>query len=395
MSVPIFDPTGLEPRSATDELRAESPLARTPDGTWVVLRHAEAVRVAEDAENFSSAVSRFLQVPNGRDGAEHAAMRTATDPFFGPTEMARLAPRLRRVAAVLVDELLDGVGPEGTEVDAVAALGAVFAVRAQTSWLGWPAALETELLDWMVANHEASRSGDLARTAAVAERFDAIIRSVLAPRRSAGAEAPEDPTTALLRLEVELPDPAVPGSARRPLREEEIVSILRNWTGGDLGSIALCAGVLLMGLSRAPELVERVRDGSEAEAGAIVDELPRIDDPFVANRRVATCPVTLAGRRIAAGERVMLHWTSINRDELVVPAPDAVDPEANATANLVYGTGPHVCPGRPLATLELVTLLRELLAVAEVRPSDTPGEREVAAVGGWAHAPVVLVPRRR
>lgn len=393
MSAPTFDPTGLEPRSATDELRAEAPLARTPDGTWVVLRHAEAVRVAEDATAFSSAVSRFLQVPNGLDGEEHAAVRSATDGFFGPEEMAHLAPVLRSIAAELVEELMDSVGPEGTEVDAVAALGAVFAVRAQTAWLGWPAALELELLDWMVENHEASRSGDLARTTAVAERFDAIIRSVLAPRHAAGTAAPEDPTTALLRLRIPLPDPAVPGSTHRPLREEEIVSTLRNWTGGDLGSIALCTGVLLMALSRAPELAARVRDGSEAEAGAIADELLRIDDPFVSNRRVTTCPVTLAGQDLAAGERVLLHWTSINRDERVFPSTDAVDPGANAAQNLVYGTGPHVCPGRPLATLELVTLLRELLAVADVRPAEVPGEREVAPLGGWAHAPVVLVPR--
>src|SRR5690606_14472992 len=260
---------------------------------WVVLRHAEAVQVAEDAQTFSSAASRFLQVPNGLDGAEHAAIRAATDPFFAPEEMARLAPVLRTIAVELVEELMDSVGPAGTEVDAVAALGAVFAVRGQTVWLGWPEELEPELLDWMVENHEASRSGDLARTA----------------------------------------------------------------------------------------------------AGAIVDELLRIDDPFVSNRRVTTCPVTLAGQEIAAGERVMLHWTSINRDERVFEDPDAVAPEANAAQNLVYGTGPHVCPGRELATLELVTLLRELLAVADVHPAETPGEREIAPVGGWAHAPVVLVPR--
>ena len=69
MSAPTFDPTHLEPRSATDEQRAEAPLARTPDGTWVVLGHEEAVAVAGDHESFSSAVSRFLQVPNGLDGA--------------------------------------------------------------------------------------------------------------------------------------------------------------------------------------------------------------------------------------------------------------------------------------------------------------------------------------
>ena len=394
MSTPIFDPAGLEPRTATDEQRAEAPLARTPDGTWVVLGHQEAIAVASDHGSFSSAVSRFLQVPNGLDGAEHTAFREVTDPFFGPERMEALEPVVRGIAAELVSELLDDVGAAGTEIDAVAALGAVFAVRAQTAWLGWPASLEPELLQWMIDNHEASRSRELARTAEVAEQFDAMIRSVVAPRRALGADAPEDVTTELMRVRVPLPDPEVPGSRERALEDEEIVSILRNWTGGDLGSIALCVGVLLTALTRAPELAERLRSGSFAEASAIVDELLRIDDPFVSNRRVATCPVTLAGQEIGEGERVLIHWTSANRDERVFAEPDALDPHGNAPQNLVYGVGKHVCPGRPLATLELVVAVQELLAVADVRPAETPGEREIAPVGGWAHAPVVLVPRR-
>ena len=393
MSAPVFDPTGLEPRSATDEQRASGPLARTPEGTWVVLGHAEAMEVAGDHDSYSSAVSRFLQVPNGLDGVEHTAIRAATDHFFGPEEMAAFEPVLRDVARDLVEELTADVGPAGTEVDAVAAIGAVFAVRAQTAWLGWPAELEPQLLQWMVDNHEASRSRDLARTAEVAERFDALIRSVIRPRRAAGAHAPDDVTNRLIHQRVELPDPEVPDSTERSLRDEEIVSILRNWTGGDLGSIALCVGVLLTAMSTRPQLAERLRHGTYEEAVAIVDELLRIDSPFVSNRRVTTCPVTLAGQEIAQGERLLIHWTSANRDERTFPSPDEFDPAANTPHNLVYGTGKHVCPGRPLATLVLVVALQELLAVVEVAPAETPGEREIAPVGGWAHAPVVLIPR--
>src|SRR5699024_188571 len=206
MSAPVFDPTGLEPRSATDEQRASGPLARTPEGTWVVLGHAEAMEVAGDHDSYSSAVSRFLQVPNGLDGVEHTAIRAATDHFFGPEEMAAFEPVLRDVARDLVEELTADVGPAGTEVDAVAAIGAV---------------LEPQLLQWMVDNREASRSRDLARTAEVAERFDALIRSVIRPRRAAGAHAPDDVTNRLIHQRVELPDPEVPDSTERSLRDEE------------------------------------------------------------------------------------------------------------------------------------------------------------------------------
>ncbi|MFC0672419.1 cytochrome P450 [Brachybacterium hainanense] len=393
MSTPRISLDGLEPRSITDEQRAVAPLARSEDGTWVVLGHAEARRVVEDAEAFSSAVSRFLQVPNGLDGTEHAAVRAATDRFFAPEAMARLEPVLVRIARGLVAELLEDVPGTGTEVDAVAAIGAVFAVRAQTAWLGWPAALEPELLAWMSQNHEATRSGDLAGTAAAAERFDEIIRSVLAPRRALGSEDPGDVTAQLMRVRVALPDPDTPGAVDRLFTEEELVSVLRNWTGGDLGSIALCLGVILRELAHRPVLATRLRTGSAAEATAIIDELLRIDDPFVANRRVARCPVRIGEEEIAAGDRVLVHWTSANRDERVFGRADSVDPAAHASANLVYGAGPHACPGRPLATLELRVLVRELLAAADARPAEEPGEREIAPLGGWAHAPVVLVPR--
>ena len=109
---------------------------------------------------------------------------------------------------------------------------------------------------------------------------------------------------------------------------------------------------------------------------------------------MAVCPVTLAGQEIAEGERVLLRWTSANRDERCFGDPEHVDPEGHAARNLVDGIGRHVCPGRPLATLELVVVLQEVLRAAEVHPAQIAGEREVDPVGGWAHAPVVLRPRR-
>src|SRR5699024_3196752 len=115
MSAPVFDPTGLEPRSATDEQRASAPLARTPEGTGVGLGHAEAMEVAGEHGSYSSACSRFLKVPSGLAGVEHPAIRAVTDHFFGPEEMAAFEPVLRDVARDLVEELTADVGSAGTE----------------------------------------------------------------------------------------------------------------------------------------------------------------------------------------------------------------------------------------------------------------------------------------
>ena len=215
----------------------------------------------------------------------------------------------------------------------------------------------------------------------VADQFDEIIRSVLVPRRAAGAAAPDDVTTRLCRDEVD----------GRRLTEAELVSILRNWTGGDLGSIALCVGVIVVHLGEEPALLEWLGSATDEEVDAVIDEILRIDDPFVSNRRITTCPVTVAGQEIPARARVKLHWTSANRDADVFDAY-RFDPTGHAANNIVYGIGRHVCPGRLLSTWELRTAVRALISsvhTIELASHDAL-EREVAPVGGYQRVPVVL-----
>lgn len=366
-------------RGAREPERGRCPVAGGDHEPVVLERHADVVAAALDPLTFSSRVSRHLKVPNGLDGAEHARFRALIDRYLAPAPVARLEPELRRIAADLAGSL-----PRDGAVDAVGAIGARFAVRAQSAWLGWPAELEEVLLRWMDDNRAATRSRQPARTAAIAERFDRIVHSLIDARRAAGAAAPDDVTTALLRERLE----------GRPLSDEEIVSILRNWTAGDLGSIAACVGVIVHRLAVDAELQDRFRAAGRdaADLDPEIDEILRSDDPFVANQRVVTAVVEVGGRRIDAGERVLLDWTAANRDPAVFDDPDAHRPAANAPHNLVYGIGPHVCPGRGLATLELRVAIEELLAATgAIALAPGPGPtREAAPYGGFATVPVVL-----
>ncbi len=373
------DPFADDPRTRYDALHHE-PLTRDGNGRWVAVRHADAVAVVTDPETFSSQVSRFLQVPNGLDGAAHREARELLDPFLAPERLTGLAPQLERIAGELAAAV-----PAGGRLDAVGQLGSVYAVRAQSAWLGWPAEIEPELLAWMADNHAATRSGELERTAAVAHRFDAIIHRLLSFRRIRKPGPPEDLTDELMRVK---------HHDGRPLGEDEIVSVLRNWTGGDLGSLALCTGVVLYWLATHPELQDELVDADDAAFDAALDEILRIDDPFVSNRRVATLDTVLNGQRVAAGEQLVVNWTAANRDPVVFPDPDDYDPRGNAASNLVYGTGPHICPGRALATLELRVLVRAVLRRHRIAPApETVPEREQPPVGGFHRVPVVLTAR--
>lgn len=353
------------------------PIGPTGVPGWRVTRHADVRRVVEDAATFSSAVSRFLQIPNGLDGADHARFRPLVESFFTPARMTDLGPTLRDLAATAVAAL-----PRDTPIEPVADLARPYAVRATCAWLGWPASLEPTLLAWMRDNHAATRSADHERTAAVAARFTAIIAELTRVRREAGRGAPDDVTTELVRSRVD----------DRPLADEEIVSILRNWTAGDIASVALSAGAIVRQLADRPDVQDDVRRRRH-DPGALdraIDELLRIDDPFVSNRRVATTEAELGGTRIDVGDRLEVMWPAANRDPAPFVDPDAYLPEDHAPHNLVWGAGPHVCPGRPLATLELRVLLEEVLDATERIEPAGPVVREEPPLGGHASAPVVL-----
>jgi cytochrome P450 len=372
-----IDQAWVDQRTVYDAMRERCPVAREAD-LWVVLGHAAVVSAATDPDTFSSGVTGRRAIPNSLDGDEHRAYREVVDRFFTAERVAREEPRCRRHAITIVDGL-----PRGVTVKTIASIGIPYAVRSQSSWLGWSPDLETELVEWMADNRAATRSGDRARTAEVAERFDQMIRGLLRARR----------TTPTSDVTSELMDETVHG---RPLTDEEIVSILRNWTAGDLGSLATSVGVLVHFLASQPDVQRDVRTlvegGDHAGLEAAAEEILRIDDPFVSNRRVATREVELAGEAIPEGGRLLLNWTAANRDPLVFGDPDAYHPRANRPANLVFGIGPHVCPGRSLTLMELRVVLEELLGrTSWIEPaSDRPAVREKPPVGGWARVPVVL-----
>lgn len=364
-------------RSTYDALRAKCAVARE-EGKWVVLRHAEVVAAATDPGTFSSRVTTRRAIPNSLDGPEHAAYRAVVDRYLTDERVAREESQCRGHAAAIVDAL-----PRGVTVKTIASIGIPYAVRSQSAWLGWPSDLEEALVEWIRDNHTATRSGNRESTREVAERFDHLVRALLETRRA----APKTDVTS------ELLGDTVNG---RPLTTEEIVSILRNWTAGDLGSLATSVGVIVHFLAATPTIQKEVRALVEADDRAAlvaaVEEMLRIDDPFVSNRRVTTRPVSLGSANIAEGEQVLLNWTAANRDPLVFGDPDHYDPEGNSASNLVFGIGPHVCPGRSLTLMELRVMLEELLRSTtwiELAP-DRPAVRETPPVGGWARVPVVL-----
>jgi len=332
-------------RAAYDSLRERCPLAHSASQHWSVLRHGEVMQVLHDHATYSSAVSNHPAVPNGYDQPQHTQYRRALDPFFAPERMAHFEPVCRALSAATVQEAL----ALGGALEITQEFALPFAVRVQSAFLGWPTLLQDELLGWLRRSQAATRSGDRTQTAAVAREFENLVERVREARRD--APPTQDISCELMHTHVD----------GRLLDLRELASVLRNWTVGEVGTIAASIGILLYWLANHPDWQQRLRE-DPALLPTAIDEVLRIDGPLVANRRITTRAAELGGCPLAAGSRVSINWIAANRDPRVFGDPDAFHIDRDPALNLLYGAGIHVCPGAPLARLELRVLMEEILA---------------------------------
>ena len=92
-----------------------------------------------------------------------------------------------------------------------------------------------------------------------------------------------------------------------------------------------------------------------------VEELLRLDAPFIAITRTATRDTEIGGQRIKEGDKVIIYWASANRDEAEFASPERFDPARASNRHLSFGAGPHRCAGSNLARMNLRIGLSELL----------------------------------
>ena len=364
-------------RAAFDEMRERCPVAYSDLLGWSLFRHEDIVRVLNDPVTFSSVVSRNLSVPNGMDPPEHGQYRRLIEPYFAPQAMQAFEPQCRSLAADLVRSLQGRTG-----LDLMADFAHPFAVRVQCAFLGWPASMHEPLRSWTKKNHAATFAQDRPAMADIAREFAGYVMGLLELRRDAGNQGNQgnkDVLTSLISQQVK----------GRPLNGEEIISILRNWTVGEISTIAAAVGVAAQYLAEHADLQQQLRTQPSLLPNAI-EEILRMYGPLLANRRVTTRTVEIGGRTINAGERISLNWVAANRDGRVFTDPQSFRLDRDAAANLLYGAGIHVCPGAPLARIELRVAVRALLdGTTSIKPiAERPPTSAVYPASGFATLPL-------
>jgi len=110
-----------------------------------------------------------------------------------------------------------------------------------------------------------------------------------------------------------------------------------------------------------PDEWQRLRD-DPGLIPTMAEEVVRWVSPVNLFRRTAVHDTELGGQRIAEGDKVVVFYSSANRDEDVFAAPFTFDIGREPNPHVGFGGGgPHFCLGRHLAALELRVLFEALI----------------------------------
>jgi cytochrome P450 len=187
----------------------------------------------------------------------------------------------------------------------------------------------------------------------------------------------DDVMTALVQAEVE--------GERLTDAELKMFFFLLVIAGNDTVRSALPGGVLA--LVRNPEAYRRLRADPSLLPSAI-EEMLRVHPPVLTFRRTATRDLELAGRRIAAGDKVVVYHVSANVDERQFPDPFRFDIERDPNDHLAFGQGPHQCLGAAFARLQMREFFTEFLRLPPVELDGEPRRLVSNFINGLTSLPL-------
>lgn len=313
-----------------------------------------------------------------RHGADHRHLRAVLSAAFTPKQVEQLRPVARQIAARLVGgiEASDGAC-EFVEAFAAPLPPEVFAIL-----FGLPVEDRDRMAGWAAAIARAFSAPMSSDDAEAVESAAAEMRAYGRERIAASRAAPgEDLVTRLVEAEVD----------GHGLDDDDVIAMITGFVfaGAETTRRQLTAAVLV--LAEHPADWERLA----ADPGLLptaVDEILRFRPIVPGLTRRAEEPFARDDLAVPDGGRLLLSFTTANRDPDRFPQPDAfVVDRADAHAHLTFGWGPHLCVGAGLARLELAEGLRALTARFGAPVVESTGPVTGFGAPDWVH---VRFPRR-
>lgn len=372
------------------DLREQDPVHRSAMGIWVLTRYAEVSQVLRDP-SYSSEVSRwpgFAQRYRSRPGVawllthsvlnrdepDHKPLRRAIIQAFSPASEGRLARMIddileQRLNALDGDQDFDAVGDFALPV---------------------PVSTVCRVFDVASADHAQVK----AWSNQVASLIEPLPAAPVLGDAAAGIAAFKE----YLREKMECPEDAgLAGDLMRSMQEhpvgleDALANLVLMFPAGHETTVNLIGNGLLL-LLRHPEQRRLLREQPDLWPKAI-EEILRVESPQQIAWRVATQDHELAGKRIAAGDQLMLVLGAANRDPEVFEDPERFDITRTNNRHVAFGLGRHACLGGWFARMQGQRALQAIVArFPRLSLAGAPLWHPTVSFHGLRHLPVTRAP---
>jgi cytochrome P450 len=315
-------------------------------GYYVVTRYEDVRTVCTNPEIFSSVQPGIRGVPVrlpplDADPPLHRDFRQLLNPYFSRASLLPYTDMMRAIAREAIASFIDN-----GEVEFVHDFSIAFSAGSLAS-IVFVDQDDDLLRRGIAAVHRCGSEGTPDTFVAVA--------MLAAEAMAAVAAAPEGREDVLAGLI----DARIDGG--RPLTDEErlgIVTVLL------LGGLDTTRGMIVnigYNLATRPEIepVLRKPDWWRSE----MDEFIRFEPTVGFMARTVTKPYSLGGVDLEPGDRLVIDFTSANRDPERFDRPDELVFDRNSNIHAGFGLGPHRCLGLNFARLQIQIAFEELLAV--------------------------------
>lgn len=389
------------PHATFQRLRHEDPVSwweeKNGSGFWAITRYQDILAVSHSTQTFSSARGIRLEEMSEEelrarrtmmemDPPEHTSYRRMVQPPFSNREVMAVEEGIRLLARAVVDGVY-GLG----EFDFVDAIARQLPMRMLGKMLGIPDRDGPWLVkkgDALIGNTDPEFTThpvglvdtDEYRLMPFRSPVSGELFAYAAEQARVRREQPTDDVISLLLR---------PKRDGEPLSEHEFKNFftLLVAAGNDTTRYSMAAG--LHALIERPEQLAELRDNPVLVAAA-TEEILRWGTVTMHFRRTATRDTEMAGKKIKAGDKVLLWYISGDYDEYQFSDPYFFDIRRTPNEHLAFGLkSPHKCIGEHLARVEIRVLLEELLPrIADIRLSGPLERLRSNFISGIKHLPV-------
>ncbi|WP_406316581.1 cytochrome P450 [Streptosporangium sp. NBC_01639] len=335
-------------------------------------------RVYPDWRSHSS-VRAFTDSMLYSNPPKHARQRGTVNTDFTPQQVAWLHPVIEGMTTQLLDRMAD-LGADGSAVDIMDEFASRLPIAVVSAMLGFDADRQVWFRDISsaiaVSTDGFTNPAALATADAAMDELADHFGDVITRKRACPAA---DIVSALVQLHDA--DPA------KLSHDELIGNMMLLLTAGFETTAFLIGEGVRMAIGN-PHYATRLR-AQQPFAAAYVEEILRFEPPVHVTSRWATAEVTVFGRHIPAGSRVVVVLAAGNRDPRRYPDPNRFDPDRANSQPLSFGGGVHFCLGAALARLEAQIVLPMLARrFPHIALADTATYRDRWVIRGLRTLPV-------